>query len=234
MKTPVILMLVLLFTVACQQVKTKSNSLLQKEEQHKIYPVHCSIKENQQEKVADKEKKYVQENLKLGATKDKEGVLVFWSIKENTQTEAFVVEKSYDKINFVPIGRIEDALQGASKHYSYIDHFPAKQRIYYRLKQLYKDGTYYNSPPKEVDIDNSSEGWLFVKSICQFSKLRVELALEMAQFPVEIELYNDLGAKIKSYIEHQSHSELMLPSLLQEGGTVRVITADRKVETQRF
>ncbi|RTL59492.1 MAG: T9SS type A sorting domain-containing protein [Sphingobacteriales bacterium] len=57
-------------------------------------------------------------------------VQVSWSLQNSTDIKDFDVERSYDKLNFIKIGKIRSTIQN---NYSYTDKNPPGNLIYYRL-----------------------------------------------------------------------------------------------------
>lgn len=235
MKLFVLLLLGLLFSTSCQEIRHQSNLLVEKEKMKNAYPVHYITREVRSVELEAKAKEYSQERMTFKAKEAKNGVLIYWSIKENSKIKAFVIEKSLDNSNFESITRIEDDMEGILKHYSYIDHFPSSKIIYYRLKQLYKDGTSVLTNPFKVELKNTIDAWMFItKKTTNLSSLEIEFNLKPNQYPVEIDLYNVLGTRIATQKEHQQQFQLSLPDVLEEGGTIRARTADQKVLVGQF
>jgi len=235
MKLFVLLLLGLLFSISCQEIRRKSNLLVEKEKIKNAYPVHYMTREVRSVEIEAKEKEYSHERMIFKAKETKNGVLIYWSIKENSKIKTFVIEKSLDNSNFESITKIEDDMEGILKHYSYVDHFPSSKIIYYRLKQLYKDGTSVLTNSFKVELKNTIDAWMFIaKKATNLPSLEIEFNLKPNQYPVEIDLYNVLGTRIATQKEHQQQFQLSLPDVLEEGGTIRARTADQKVLVERF
>lgn len=92
-----------------------------------------------------------------------------WSSGTETSFEAFIVERSPDGQNFLPIARVEGT--GSFSEYSYTDSSPLDldmdRSFYYRLKMLDDDGNYRYSETREVTLTFSAvqQTWGSIKAM---------------------------------------------------------------------
>lgn len=233
MKLSTILMAILLLVVSCQE-KIPRPALETRGIKSEIQAVYCSSKDESSNDLIEAAKRISQESLRLTAVEKEQHILIDWSIKENKQTKGFVLEKASKEKTYQAITTVKNDLEGISKHYSYIDHFPSDETIFYRLKQLYRDGTTALSQPLKIEPRNVRSSWLFIKRSETEPSLQIEFNLKPDQYPVLLYWYNDFGRKVKTQQIHQNPTKFSLPELLVEGGALRAVTANQEVSIQAF
>ncbi|MBU0692528.1 hypothetical protein KKC97_11940 [bacterium] len=92
-----------------------------------------------------------------------------WSSGAETNLDAFIVERSPDGQNFLPITRVDAT--GSYSEYTFTDSSPLDldmdRSFYYRLKMLDNDGTYRYSEVKEVTLTFSAvqQTWGSIKAM---------------------------------------------------------------------
>lgn len=80
-----------------------------------------------------------------------------WATSFEQNSKEFVIERSYDGLNFVPAGTIEAAGNSTiTKRYTFTDKSIAQENNYYRLKQVDLDGRFEYS--KVILLRNPSSG----------------------------------------------------------------------------
>lgn len=76
-------------------------------------------------------------------------VLLNWETMNEKNCSHFEVERSTDAVNFSSLLKTETKASGGNSseklNYTAIDHNPLNENVYYRLKQVDKDGTFYYS-----------------------------------------------------------------------------------------
>jgi Secretion system C-terminal sorting domain len=78
-----------------------------------------------------------------------------WSTASEINNDYFTIEKSYDAINYIPIGTIEGSgNSNALLSYHYVDD-DVGEHAYYRLKQTDFDGAYKYYPPISISCKNT-------------------------------------------------------------------------------
>jgi hypothetical protein len=92
--------------------------------------------------------------LQFNATKNNNQVDVVWLTGAEINNDYFVIERSQDGINFLPIQTIKGAGNSSSViHYSHTDNQPLPGTSYYRLHQVDYDGTKTYSPIQSVNFE---------------------------------------------------------------------------------
>lgn len=233
MKLLTILIVVVLLIGACKKVQSPL-SLKTRGGKTDVQAVLCSAKETKNSSLIEMAKRISQESLQLAAIQKGQSILIDWSIKKNQQTKGFILEKRSKEGNYKTIKTINDDLEGTFKHYSSWDHFPSNETMFYRLKQLYKDGTTALSPPIKIEPTNIKESWFFVKRLEIEPSLQIEFNLNATQFPVLLSWYNELGTKLGTQQIYQSQVKLDLPNWATDGGVLGMATADQKVAIHPF
>jgi trimeric autotransporter adhesin len=77
-------------------------------------------------------------------TKTSNGNLLEWKTANEINTKAFMIERSYDGINFIGIGNV-NALGNGNGNYNFTDADKYNGVVYYRLKMIDNDGRFTNS-----------------------------------------------------------------------------------------
>jgi hypothetical protein len=75
--------------------------------------------------------------------------MLTWKTSEEVNTKDFEIQRSYDGVNFHPLGSVT-AKGAANNSYSFIDNAPLKGLVYYRIKMNDKDGQFKFTPVKSV------------------------------------------------------------------------------------
>jgi hypothetical protein len=92
-----------------------------------------------------------------------------WNSGEETNLDAFIVERSSDGQSFMAVTRIES--NGSYSEYSFTDSSPLdvdmNRSFYYRLKIIDHDGTFRYSETKEVTLTFSAvqQTWGSIKAM---------------------------------------------------------------------
>ncbi len=82
----------------------------------------------------------------FNAVSSKNDISLTWETATETNNQGYEIQRSSNKINFVKIGFIKGAGTSTEKHtYSFIDDNPTANRVFYRLKQIDFDGTFWYS-----------------------------------------------------------------------------------------
>lgn len=109
-----------------------------------------------------------------------------WTTASELNNKSFDIERSTDGINWVKIGTVpSQSLNGNSNtklNYSFVDHYPADDINYYRLKQTDFDGQYEYSHISKTEFRNSSpfqwypnptSGHIRIKGMQKETRLRI-------------------------------------------------------------
>jgi hypothetical protein len=129
------------------------------------------------------------------AALDQGVVNLSWVNNTGYKTDKFVVEKSLDGENFEPF--IESATQDLSddlKFYKQLDKNPVTGFNYYRLKNVYLDGSFEFSQVEQIKIDDIEEFGLFPNPANE----KVQVSLRgYAGKDITIQLVDQLGRLVK-------------------------------------
>ncbi len=85
----------------------------------------------------------------INGHRQQNGVLLSWTIITTEQIDGFVVERSYDGVDFFPIGELNTVSLGWNR---YKDEFVFPGFIHYRVKAIMGDGSTVTSPVEIVRI----------------------------------------------------------------------------------
>jgi hypothetical protein len=92
-----------------------------------------------------------------------------WNTGVESNLRAFVVERSPDGTNFLPVGQV--SARGSYSQYEFTDASPLDMDLnrvfYYRLKMVDRDGTYRYSEVREVSLTFSAvqQTWGSIKAM---------------------------------------------------------------------
>ncbi|MEM6697278.1 MAG: T9SS type A sorting domain-containing protein [Bacteroidota bacterium] len=85
-----------------------------------------------------------------------EAVLLEWATASETNNDHFIVERSANGKQFLPLTKIKAAgTTLETQHYNFLDESPEKAINYYRLKQVDTDGTFDYSEIRVVKMDHT-------------------------------------------------------------------------------
>lgn len=130
----------------------------------------------------------------ISATYSNSKVSIYWSTQNEINTDNYTVQKSTDGTNFKNIAVVAAKSKNANE-YSYDDENVSKGTLYYRLKNIDKDGNFTYSKIVSVTVPEKSQ--LFSVSpnpATSFTKLSFSQPVEQA----EISLFTLSGKKIFS------------------------------------
>jgi hypothetical protein len=87
---------------------------------------------------------------------DKRTVCLSWRTESEINNDWFVVEKSTNATDFVPIGAVAGLGTSYVPHeYAFVDDEYSAGVVYYRLRQIDFDGAYEHSPVRSVRVTES-------------------------------------------------------------------------------
>lgn len=98
--------------------------------------------------------------LDFYATKNDNKNEVFWKVASEESVNKYIIEKSFDAINFIEIGAVFPNNLIGKKTYSIIDDEPYNDITYYRLKTIETNGNNLNQ--KVISIDRKDNNWNYV------------------------------------------------------------------------
>jgi hypothetical protein len=112
--------------------------------------------------------------LYVNATQKSDRVVLTWGTSAEMNSAYFIVERSSNGIEFKEAGRVEASNNSVvDQHYSFNDVVTAGQKLYYRLKQTDKDGTYNYSKMVSVQTEGQATARLQPNPVQQ--NFRVQL-----------------------------------------------------------
>jgi hypothetical protein len=92
--------------------------------------------------------------LYFNATQKSDKVVLAWGTSAEMNSDYFIVERSSNGIDFKEAGRVNAGNNSVvDQHYSFNDVITTEQKLYYRLKQTDKDGTYNYSKIVSVQTE---------------------------------------------------------------------------------
>lgn len=93
--------------------------------------------------------------LSFKAQKEKQKVLLIWETNLDINNDLFVVERSFDRVNFEEIGKVNSKREVINK-YSYYDLKPNMGVNYYRLREIDINGEFSYSKTVSVIFDDNN------------------------------------------------------------------------------
>ncbi|MBX9851867.1 MAG: T9SS type A sorting domain-containing protein [Cytophagaceae bacterium] len=123
--------------------------------------------------------------------------LLVWKTGSEKESSHFIVERSYDAESFQPVGMVASSGNtSAMTSYSFEDHKVQPGLIYYRLKQVDKNGQYVYSSVKTVLLDEPESIIVFPNPAQE--QATIYLSGFEAMEVVSFELINSLGQQVYS------------------------------------
>ncbi len=177
-----------------------------------------------------------QELLFFNAAKSGREVSLNWVTNTEYKNDHFVVEHSLDGIDFQPLVTLP-SLYGsyAPLTYQYLDKQPYKGINYYRIKQVYEDGSHRYSDIREIDFDLDLESFeLF--PVPTENEIYVNLR-HYVGMSAELQVYNSLGQPMQGQtVGEIPESAIQLDLTGYRAGVyhLAVKVKDRKLMTKRF
>ncbi len=156
---------------------------------------------------------------------------VKWTTASEKNNDYFILERSYDAVNFTEIARIAGAGTSIEEHnYAFVDYEYYGGEMYYRLKQVDYDGQSSMSEMIAVRCDESD----LEPAVAVFpNPFRSELTLSLSNFgnkPATIEVYDIMGVLVMTKdidaTGNNYETVLNLGNLSAATYTIRVSTAD--------
>ncbi len=94
------------------------------------------------------------ELIEFNVLKNNNQVDIIWATGMEINNDYFIIERSQDGVNFLPLDNIKGAGNSTQTiHYAYVDKNPLPGTSYYRLQQVDYDGTKTYSPIKFVNFE---------------------------------------------------------------------------------
>ena len=142
-----------------------------------------------------------------------------WSITEQQNVAAYVIEESYDGMRFNQIGRVEKSADNAVNQYAFIGTNVILGQAYYRIKIIEKDGAFQYS--SIVVLKNNIKNNLTVANALISTNQVNLLVSDLSAGLYQINIINPAGQLIqKTQINHKggSFNEILTLNKLMNGG----------------
>ncbi|TAD83539.1 MAG: T9SS C-terminal target domain-containing protein [Bacteroidetes bacterium] len=171
--------------------------------------------------------------LSFTATPTNSGALLQWRTASEDQNRGFDVQRSSDGQNYTTIGFVAAAGNGSSTQpssYSFTDVTPIEGIVYYRLKQLDKDGGFEYSSVKTIRNAKSTS----FKIVPTLANSSIQLQWPVVAAGVRTAtVYNAAGKQISTVTLSQNNQKLYVGHLPAGSYYVQLQTP-QGVETARF
>ncbi|KUG06790.1 hypothetical protein ASU33_05520 [Solirubrum puertoriconensis] len=163
--------------------------------------------------------------------------LLTWKTAQEKNNDRFEVERSIDGVNYEKVGQIAGhGTTSAPQNYSYTDANvgTSAAQVYYRLKQIDRDGTTAYSPVRAVSFGKElAQGNLTLYPNPAHDELTVSLGTASQNAMVEVYTVNGLFVRKQSF-DAAATTKLNVSSLPQGTYLLKVTTATGSVLTSRF
>ncbi len=164
-------------------------------------------------------------------------IQLMWSTQTETNSSYFEIQKSTDGINFSTIANLVASNNSAiQKNYQFIDKFNANELIYYRIKQVDKDGKeQFVCKTLKVNGLSKVESFSTVYPNPANNQITVDI-LKMYSGKTEVQIVNAVGQIVSSKIFNLQNANTQLKmdvSKLAAGiFTMRIISTNEVVTKQ--
>ena len=171
------------------------------------------------------------------AAKDK--INLVWETATETNNYGYEIQRSSDKINYTAIGFVKGAGTSTEKHtYTYTDDDRATNRVYYRLKQLDYDGTFWYSQVVEAANVMPTEFALSQNYPNPFNPVTTIKFQLPVNSKVSLKVYDILGSEVATLVDEVKEAgyyELSFNANGLASGTYFFrINADNFVQTKKM
>jgi len=176
------------------------------------------------------------EILFFNAAKDGNNVSLNWTTNTEYKNDYFVVERSTDGLNFetaLDVSSFRD--NDAAISYNDLDTDPLRGKSFYRLKQVYNDGTHRYSNIRTIEFE------LGLLDFTVYPNPTVDqLFINLKEFEGEaatVVIYNTLGEQMNTYTTESLTTDAIEFNVSDLNGGMYSISArigDRKVLTRMF
>lgn len=172
--------------------------------------------------------------LEFHARLEGKQVQTHWVIEEDNKTSHFVLERSVDAIVFSELSTIDNHKEGERRYYQYNDANPLVGMSYYRLKQVYHDGTFHYSSIKAIENNPLGGDWANLYPNPAVDYVTVEMDIDAEQLPVAIQIWNTMGQLVHQGTYTNSNVRLNIDELPAGRYVVRVQTAKQVLLTKNL
>lgn len=96
---------------------------------------------------------------------NEEQIKLLWETKSEVNNDYFSIQRSLDALNWTEIGKVKAVGNSSiSQYYQFIDERVSDEMVYYRIKQIYFDGSFQYSEVLLIEHFNSSNEVKLVSS----------------------------------------------------------------------
>ena len=175
----------------------------------------------------------------FSALADKDKINLVWETATETNNYGYEVQRSSDKINFTAIGFVKGAGTSTEKHnYSFTDDDRATNKVYYRLKQLDFDGTFWYSQVVEAANVMPTEFALSQNYPNPFNPVTTIKFQLPVNSKVSLKVYDILGSEVATLVDEVKEAGYYELSFngngLASGTYFFRINADNFVQTKKM
>lgn len=177
--------------------------------------------------------------LSFNAVFQNNTVAVNWQTTNESQLEAFELERSsdglyFDKINWQATSKVNQSIT----NYQYTDsNYGSSNYVYYRLKQLDKDGSFSYSNVIAVELPKTITNFHLSPNPTN-DALYISIPATAQAHSLNIVIYNNLGILVDTYsfsnLEEQNILEINTKNLSKGIYVVQLLLDGTHSQTQRF
>ncbi len=158
--------------------------------------------------------------LTFEAVKQTKKVLLQWTTDNELNADKYIVERSAEGVNYVPIGNIPAYNNGNKNNYNLTDNQPLSGLNFYRLKMTDKDGSFRNSPVRKVNFDNVGDDFIIYPNPVTANKLFVSSTGKITGAV----LYDAAGRMVKLYTLNNRSNTLDVGGIAKGTYQLKVFT----------
>ena len=158
----------------------------------------------------------------FNASKQDNTALLQWSTQNQSNTAAFIIERSSDGINFSPIGTVSATTQNDTNIYGFTDTRPLAGLNFYRLKIVSTyNNTFQYSAIRKLNFDNSGDDF----TIYPNPVTNGTILIASSGNATGATLTDAAGKKVKSFVLQGENNLLNLYGLAKGVYELKVFTA---------
>ena len=167
--------------------------------------------------------------LSFEAIKQNKKVLLQWKTENEVNTLRFIVERSSDGNNYLPIGEIPALNTGGINSYSLTDVQPFAGFNFYRLKLLDRDGAFKYSPVRKIEFSVNTDDITVYPNPVVHSNLFIASSGNCFNATV----YDAAGKAVRSFLLQGRNNTLKLDGI-SRGVYQLKITTENSIRTKKI
>jgi hypothetical protein len=159
--------------------------------------------------------------LSFNLTRSNTDVIVQWSATNEVNADYYAVERSFDGINWTSVSKLtaQQKLNDVAA-YSYIDNQAFGSTVYYRIRQVDRDGIYTYTGTKTIKADVSQTGT--VKASVSAGKIILHFE-DQIKTSVKVRFISLNGAVLSSQMLIQPFGQVVIPSTIKGHCIIQII-----------